>query len=135
LPRLLDRAAFTNIGHISTRYALAITAKEWSAAKRLADNFIEDGKKELDFGLFTDCTKGWAAPARFGIPCRHWLYLAAHNGTAIPISLFHPRWLLDGPAVLQEPWKMLWNEDHIPQQQQEERHASDRFADRGEDLI
>ena len=22
----------------------------------------------------------------------------------IPINLFHPRWLIDGPSVLHEPW-------------------------------
>jgi hypothetical protein len=134
LPRLLDRTAFTNVGHMLTHYALDIAMKEWSAAKRLADN-IEDGKEELDFELFTDCTKGCAAPARFSIPCQHWLYPAAKNGTAIPLSLFHPRWLLDGPAVLHKPWKMLWNEDYSPQRQTEERYAGDRFANRGEDLI
>ena len=30
---------------------------------------------------------------------------------------------------------MLWNEDYIPPQQDEERYVGDRFANRGEDLI
>jgi hypothetical protein len=130
LPRLLDRAAFTNIGHTRTHYALDIAMKEWSAAKTLADN-IEDGKEELDFELFTDCTKGCNTPMRLGIPCQHWLYPATRNGTAIPLSLFHLRWLLDGPAVLHEPWKMLWNKDYIPQQQKEERYAGDSIINHG----
>ena len=117
-----------------THYALNIAMKEWSAAKRLADH-IEEGKEELDFELFADCTKGCTAPTRFGIPCQHWLYPAACDGIPIPLSLFHPRWLLDGPAVLYEPWKMSWDEDYVLQQQEEERYASDRFANRGEDII
>ena len=30
---------------------------------------------------------------------------------------------------------MLWDNDYIPQWQEEERHASNHFANRGEDLI
>ena len=75
LPWLLDREAFANIGQMVTYYALNIAMKEWSIAKRLADR-IEEGKEELDFELFADCTKGCTTLARFGIPCQHWLYPA-----------------------------------------------------------
>ena len=131
---MLDQVAFVNVGPMLTHYALNIAMKEWSIAKRLADH-IKEGKEELDFELFANYTKGCNALVWYSIPCQHWLYPAARDGIPIPLSLFHPRWLLDGPAALHKPWKMLWDEEYIPQRQEEERYASDRFAHRGEDLI
>jgi hypothetical protein len=134
LPRLLDRAGFSQIGKKLTHYTLEIAMREWSAAKRLADN-IQTGQEELDFEPKKACLKGCTAPARYGIPCQHWLYAAAVNDIPIPLSLFHPRWLLDGPAVLYKRWEMSWDLAYNPQHDGKDRYAGDRFANRGEDVI
>jgi hypothetical protein len=57
------------------------------------------------------------------------------NGRPLPIGLFHPRWLLDGPPVVtrQNPWKMsrqrqapITSETYV---------TSDRYVDSGEQLM
>ncbi len=39
---------------------------------------------------------------RWGLPCRHWMYLVFINKTFIPCSLIHPRWFFDGPERIQQ---------------------------------
>jgi hypothetical protein len=73
-PRLLDLTAFSVVKLKLTHYALKLTSWEWSATKQLADD-IEDGKEE-EFQLDPDvgCSFGCELPARFNLPCRHWMY-------------------------------------------------------------
>jgi hypothetical protein len=107
--------------------------REWSATKVLGDH-IEDGQS-LDFEPGTECRSACELPIRFGLPCRHWLYKVFVDNVPIPLSLFHPRWLLDGPAVLHERWTMSWDLTLNLQQQSSDRHTGDRYSRRGEDLI
>jgi len=100
LPRLLDKAAFAVVGDKLMHYALDIAMREWSATKILKD-YIED-RQLLDFEPRTECKSACELPIRFGLLCRHWLYKAFADNVPIPLSLFHPRWLLDGLAVLHE---------------------------------
>ena len=54
----------------------------------------------------------------------------------IPLNIFHPRWLIDGPSVLQEQWTVrLDNQDYSQSVVAEDRYAGDRFAGRGSQLI
>ena len=54
----------------------------------------------------------------------------------IPINLFHPRWLIDGPSFLREPWHIrLDNHDFSKGEPIEDRYAGDRSARAGEQLI
>jgi hypothetical protein len=57
------------------------------------------------------------------------------DNVPIPLSLFHPRWLLDGPLVLHERWVIGWDSAPNLQRQSSDRHAGDRYTRRGEDLI
>jgi hypothetical protein len=63
------------------------------------------------------------------------LYKAFVDDVAIPLSLFHPRWLLDGPAFLPERWAMSWDLVYEVLPDRGSRHAGDRFQQRREDLI
>jgi hypothetical protein len=96
----MDKRAFTLVGQKLTYYAIELTMRKLSAAKRLADNVAEG--LVLNFEPKTECTKGCQGPLRYSLPCQHWLYSAVADNVPIPLSLFHPRWLLDGPAVLYE---------------------------------
>ena len=104
MPRLLDQRAFATVGDKITGYALDLAIKEWSATKIMADNIKKDQLKELHFILGTECKLGCELPLRYSLPCKHWLYKAFVDDIAIPISLFHPRWLLDGLPVLHKRW-------------------------------
>jgi hypothetical protein len=39
-------------------------------------------------------------PLRYALPCQHWMLGAYELDVSIPLSLIHPRWLLDGPPYL-----------------------------------
>jgi hypothetical protein len=76
-------------------------------------------------------------PLRYGLPCHHWLFQACLKDEPIPISLFHPQWLLDGPPALAQPWRMSYQSQE-PQQRPgivEDRQAGDRFRRGGEELL
>jgi hypothetical protein len=98
LPRLLDRAAFAVVSDKLTHYALDMAMRKWSATKILGDD-IEDRLESLDFELGTKCKSACELLIRFGLLCKHWLYKAFVDDVPIPLSLFYPRWLLDGLAV------------------------------------
>jgi hypothetical protein len=62
------------------------------------------------------------------------------KNTPVPLGMFHPRWLYDGPTVLTKKWEMtLDNTAHIrqvkPSRAVGERYTSQRFANRGSQLI
>jgi hypothetical protein len=96
---------------------------------------------ELQAQLATDpdegCTFGCELPASFGLPCKHWMYASVVGECPLPLSLFHPRWLFDGPAVLHERWFMSWD----PEQRLAlgpslaNRYASDRYAAQGKQMV
>jgi hypothetical protein len=52
------------------------------------------------------CPLAYALPLRYSLPCKHWMYPTFLRGCQLPLSLFHPRWLFDGPLVLYESWQM-----------------------------
>lgn len=132
-PRLMDRRAFALAGQKLTYYAIELTMCELSAAKRLADDVVEG--LVLDFEPKTKCKRGCQGPLRYSLPCRRWLYSAVADNVPIPLSLFHPHRLLDGPAVLYENWVMTWDEAQQLAPEPTDRHTGDRFVNRGQDLI
>jgi hypothetical protein len=71
--------------------ALELSIRESSAAKRMADD-IEEGKgEEFYFDPDKGCTFGCELPARYGLPCRNWIYTSVVEDTPLPLSLYHPR--------------------------------------------
>jgi hypothetical protein len=51
----------------------------------------------------------------------------------LPLNLFHPRWLIDGPPVLYEKWEMRIDSPYFitSMASPDQRYAGDRFADQG----
>jgi len=105
-PRLLDFRAFSAVKSQLTHYALELTSREWSATKQMADDIEEGKEEEFEFDPDIGCSFGCELPVRFGLPCRHWMYSSVVEDCPLPLSLFHPRWLFDGPAVLYDRWVM-----------------------------
>jgi hypothetical protein len=133
-PQLLDMTAFSAVKSKLTHYALELASAEWSTTKQLADD-IEDGKEEeFELNPNVGCSFGCELPIRYSLPCRHWMYASVVEECPLPLSLFHPRWLFDGPAVLYDRWVIGWDpEQPFPEMGPTlaNRHASDRYKARG----
>jgi hypothetical protein len=72
-PRILDQDAFSIVKKKLTHYALNFAIREWSNTKKMADD-IEEGKaEEFEFDPSKGCTFGCELPARYCLPCKHWL--------------------------------------------------------------
>jgi hypothetical protein len=88
---------------------------------------------------------GCQLPARFRLPCKHWMMQFYTRNQPLPVSLFHPRWLLDGPPVIYS-WKMatsVSSPDTSPSPNRTRARPSSfdiaiprtRYASNGEQLI
>jgi len=91
--RILNEDTFSIVKKNLTHSTLNFAIQEWSTTKKMADD-IEEGKEEefeFDIDLAKGCTFGCELPARYSLPCRHWLYVCIVEDCAIPASLFHPR--------------------------------------------
>jgi hypothetical protein len=75
----------------------------------MADDIEEGKEEEFEFDPDEGCTFGCELPIRFCLPCRHWMYNSVVEDVPLPLSLFHPRWHFDGPAVLKNRWVMSWD--------------------------
>jgi len=113
-PWILDGAAFATVKQKLMHYTLELTIPEWSATKRMADEIKARDAKEFDFDPDKGCTFGCELPARFGLPCKHWMYASIVEECPLPLLLFHPCWLFDGLAVLHKRWFMSWDLEHQP---------------------
>ena len=75
--------------------------EEWATTKDLFDA-IQEGKATVfqppENG--EECPFECELPLRFRLPCKHWMYPHFYLKTPLPIGLFHPRWLLNGPLVI-----------------------------------
>jgi hypothetical protein len=72
----------------------------------MADNIEEGKEEEVEFDLDVGCTLSCELPVRYSLPCRHWMYASVVEDCPLPLLLFHPRWLFDGPVVLYNCWVM-----------------------------
>jgi len=105
LPTLMDAKAFATVKSQLTHYAISLVNAEYMQAKVLQDE-IEHG--ESDFTVVNEaigCTLGCQLPARYRLPCKHWMLPFYVEDRPLPLSLFHSRWLLDGPPFVQN-WRM-----------------------------
>jgi hypothetical protein len=64
----------------------------------LVNNWVKSASEDLD--KKEGCQFQCELLIRYGILCKHWLYQSFIEKTQVPMSLFHPRWLLDGPLVV-----------------------------------
>ena len=91
IPRILDEAAFAVVKRKLTRYALNLSVREESTTKRIADDIDEGKEEEFEFDPDEGYTLGYKLPARYNLPCRHWMYTSVVKEVSLPLSLFHPR--------------------------------------------
>lgn len=81
-----------------------LLAREWEATKRMGDAIERNEEEEICFNMNdcdSQCPLEYELPLRWGLPCRHWMYLTFVNESAIPLSLMHPCWFFDGPDYLE----------------------------------
>src|SRR5882757_1096707 len=83
--RLAQAPTFKNLRMTIANFALIKVPLEWDDLCRIApSNLYELGNCECPLLL------------QFGLPCRHYLFHFYVSGEAIPRSLCHPRWWLNG---------------------------------------
>ncbi|KAH7231231.1 uncharacterized protein BKA55DRAFT_696126 [Fusarium redolens] len=134
VPRLLDRAAFQHLIGRVPHYVLSMVAPEWEAAKALRWRQNRELEKERDALSALNkpgCPFACELPLRYSLPCRHWLYEAVVRSWAIPLTLLHPRWLLDGPPVVRNR-TMSHGEQTVPE---DAENLGDRYQDGGRNMI
>jgi hypothetical protein len=100
--RLLDLNAFRQVADLLTHYCLNLVMTEWSNTKIIGLAITEGKEEAVEFELESGsaCPLACKLPLRYSLPCKHWMYPAFVRGCQLPLSLFHPRWLFDGPPVL-----------------------------------
>ena len=87
-PRLAQSQTFKNLRLSITSFALTKIALEWDLLCRIApQNPPRWGRCECELLL------------RFGLPCVHYLYSYYLTGEAIPRTLCHPRWWIEGGPI------------------------------------
>lgn len=85
--------------HLVTYQALERLMKEWTITKMLA-LAVEDGDTEAPFIKGGSCLLQCSLPLQYGLSCKCWMYACAVTDMAIPLSLIHPQWLLNGPEYV-----------------------------------
>jgi len=96
----------------------------------MADD-IEDGKEvEFEFDPEEGCTFGCELPARYRLPCKYRMHNSIVERVPLSLSLFHPRWHFDGPAILKDHWVMTWalQQGAVPGPSLVDRHPGDRYT-------
>ena len=105
--RVLDRSAFKlMIGQV-THKAIELMSIELAALTAMRSN--DEGEKEFKALASIDppdCELDCTLPIQFGLPCRCFMSRGIDQGLALPLSLIHPRWLIDGRARLAVDWTM-----------------------------
>ena len=99
-PTLIDLKAFAQGRSKLTYYAINKTMAEWRATKDFSDAIDSSNKDPFEFNKAIGCPCECKLPLRFGLPCKHWILLFYLSKRPLPLSLFYPRWLLDGPVVV-----------------------------------
>ena len=96
----MDLKAFATARSKLTHYAINKTIAEWRATKDFGDVINSGDKGPFEFDEVIRCLCNCELPLRFGLPYKHWILLFYLRGEPLSLSLFYPRWLLDGPAVV-----------------------------------
>ena len=107
----------------------------------MAKSMLDQLKREhclYEFDPENRCQLLCPLPLRYSIPCRCYMAYFYQADLPLPLLLFYPRWLLDGPSVLPRKWHIRAdnpNRDlsHLPIQ--EDRYTRDKFVNRGEQVI
>jgi hypothetical protein len=141
-PRLIDAIFFRRVIRRVTHYCLNLCGPELFKAKELYDIELSGDKMDGDNDEFDPefgCQQLCELPLRYRLPCKHWMLYFYRKNEPIPANIFHPRWLIDGPAVLHKPWQIrLDNIDYTMGGNtitEEAKHTGDRSLGAGRQLI
>jgi hypothetical protein len=96
----MDKKAFQAVRGLLTYYAIGKAMVEWRATKDFADAIDSSDKEPFDFNEVIGCPSECELPLRFSLPYKHWMLPFYLSKRSLPLSLFYPRWFLDGPAVI-----------------------------------
>ncbi len=107
--------------------------REWMETKKMVDRIEEGKEEEFEFDIDKGCSFGCELPARYCLPCKHRMYTSVIEQCQLPLSLFHPRWHFDGPAVLHDHWVMKWDSEEPEARGPTlaDRYSGDRYAAHG----
>jgi hypothetical protein len=104
-PTLMDLEAFVYTRSKLTHYAIDKTMAKWRATKDFSDVINSCDEDPFEFDKAIGCPCKCELPLRFGLPCKHWMLPFYLRKEPLSLSLFHPRWFLDGLAVVRS-WRM-----------------------------
>ena len=132
--RVLDRSAFRlMIGQVTHR-AIELMSTELALLVTMRSN--KEGNKVFETLALTNppvCQLECTLPIQFGLPCRCWMASGINQGLALPLSLIHPRWLIDGRPRLAVDWNMGY-ETALPIEQTGVE-ARDQYKNHGRNLM
>jgi hypothetical protein len=136
-PRLIDTSFFRLVLRRVTHYCLELCSSELLKAKELYDKEVLRGEEDDEFDPEIGCEQLCELPLRYRLPCMHWMLYFYRQNEPIPINLFHPRWLVDGPSILHKPWQIrLDNFDYTRGDNiSTEENTGDRSLGAGKQLI
>lgn len=137
-PRLIDTTFFRLVLRRVTHYCLELCSSELLKAKELYDIDVLGGEEDDEFDPEFGCEQLCELPLRYRLPCKHWMLYFYRKNEPIPINLFHPRWLVDGPSILHKPWQIrLDNFDYTRggDDISTEENTGDRSLGAGKQLI
>jgi hypothetical protein len=100
-PTLIDLKVFITVRSKLTHYVIDKTMAKWRAIKDFADAIDSGDEDPFEFKEAIGCLCEYELPLRFGLPCKHWMLLFYLCREPLSLFLFHLRWLLDGPVVVQ----------------------------------
>jgi hypothetical protein len=100
-PTLMDLKVFAKARSKLTYYAIDKTMAEWRATKDFADAIDSGDEDPFEFKEAIGCLCECELLLRFGLPYKHWMLLFYLCGEPLSLFLFHLRWLLDSPTVVQ----------------------------------
>jgi hypothetical protein len=74
------------------------------SSELLKAKYLYDTTEEEDdiFEPEVGCKELCELPLRYRLPCKHWMLYFYRKDEPIPINLFYPCWLIDGPFTLYE---------------------------------
>ncbi|KJZ68301.1 hypothetical protein HIM_12309 [Hirsutella minnesotensis 3608] len=98
--------------------------------RRVTGTELDKEREALSASSQPGCPFSCELPSRYSLPCRHWLYEVVVRSWYIPLSLLHPRWLLDGPAVVRH-WSMSYG-DAAPT---DADMSGDQYRDGGRNMV
>jgi hypothetical protein len=73
-----------------THYAIDKTMAKWRATKDFGDVINSGDEGPFEFDKAIGCLYNYELLLRFGLPCKHWIFLFYLRREPLSLSLFYP---------------------------------------------